>query len=92
LKSLTKAYRIPSNALCRREVILRLLGGLKHKLESTTLMRAFERLNHAVVRKVTTKPHLQASVETVHELLADAYWEVPLAIKWAGCTHDLLVV
>ena len=92
LKCLTKAYRILSNVLSRREVILHLLSSLEHKLEGATLMQAFERLNDTVFRKVTTKPHLQASVKTVHELVADAYWEIPLAVKWVGGTHDLLVI
>jgi hypothetical protein len=55
-------------------------------------MRAFKRLNNAVIWKVMTKSNLQQDVEAVHEFLADAYWEIPLAVKWAGGTHDLLVV
>ena len=55
-------------------------------------MQAFEQLNNTVFRKVATKPHLQVDVEAVHELLTDAHWKIPLAVKWDGGTHDLLVI
>ena len=81
-----------SNVLGRREVILRLLGGLKHKLKGTALMGPVERLNYTVVRETTTKPRKEAGVESIHKPLADADWVCSLAREGASSTHELLEV
>ncbi len=54
-KSLRKANGIASIALCQRKVVLRLLGGLGHKLKSTALMGPVKRLNDAVVWEAMTE-------------------------------------
>ncbi len=64
-----------SNALHRCKVVLRLLGGLEHKLKSTALMGPVERLNDAVVWEAATKSREEAGVKAIHEPLADTNWK-----------------
>jgi hypothetical protein len=78
-KSLRKANGIASNVLCRRKVVLCLLGGLEHKLKSMALMGPVEHLNNAVVWEATTKPREEGGVKAIHEPLADANWKRSMA-------------
>ena len=73
-------------------VVLGLLGCLQHGLERLPLVSRVQRLNDAVLGKISSVTCLEARVEAILKSSTQAHGEVSLTGEWASSTHELLEV
>jgi hypothetical protein len=91
-KCLKEPHGLTCNTCDCHEVVLGLLGSLKHCLQNFLLMSSVERLDNAMLRKEMAKACEKTRVESILKMGTNADGILPLAQEWSRSTYELLII